>query len=40
MSPLSRFAIRFIETYRDARAAKGASESLVSVRDEVLNPLM
>jgi dipeptidyl-peptidase-3 len=34
------FANGFIETYRDARAAKGSSQSLVSVTDQKLNPLM
>lgn len=34
------FANGFIETYRDARAAKGSSQALVSVTDQRLNPLM
>jgi dipeptidyl-peptidase-3 len=34
------FVNGFIETYRDTRAAKGAAESLVSVRDRMLSPLM
>jgi dipeptidyl-peptidase-3 len=34
------FVNGFIETYRDARAAKGAAEALVCVRDATLNPLM
>jgi dipeptidyl-peptidase-3 len=34
------FVNGFIETYRDARAAKGAAEALVSVRDLSLNELM
>ena len=34
------FVNGFIETYRDTRAAKGASEALVSITDQKLNPLM
>ena len=34
------FANGFIEVYRDARAAKGTSQSFVSITDEKLNQLM
>jgi dipeptidyl-peptidase-3 len=34
------FVNGFIETYRDARAAKGAAESIVTITDKKLNPLM
>lgn len=34
------FVNGFIETYRDTRAAKGASQALVSITDRSLNPLM
>jgi dipeptidyl-peptidase-3 len=34
------FVLGFVETYRDARAAKGAAESLVCVKDSQLSPLM
>src|SRR5207302_10060768 len=34
------FVNGFVETYRDARAAKGSSQALVSVTDQELNPLM
>ena len=34
------FVNGFIETYRDARSAKGGAEALVSIKDQSLNPLM
>ncbi len=34
------FVNGFIEVYRDARAAKGTSQSFVSIRDQKLDPLM
>jgi dipeptidyl-peptidase-3 len=39
-SPRVDFINGFIEVYRDARAAKGTSQSFVSVTDEKLNQLM
>ena len=39
-SPKVDFANGFIEVYRDARGAKGTSQSFVSVTDERLNKLM
>ena len=34
------FVNGFIETYRDARAAKGSSQALVSISDRKMAPLM
>ena len=39
-NPPVDFANGFIEVYRDARAAKGTSQSFVSITDERLNQLM
>src|SRR5262249_41923046 len=39
-NPPVDFANGFIEVYRDARAAKGTSQSFVSITDEKLNQLM
>jgi len=39
-NPPVDFANGFIEIYRDARAAKGTSQSFVSITDQKANPLM
>lgn len=39
-NPTVDFASGFIEVYRDARGAKGTSQSFVSITDERVNPLM
>jgi dipeptidyl-peptidase-3 len=39
-NPTVDFANGFIEVYRDARAAKGTSQSFVTITDEKLNALM
>jgi dipeptidyl-peptidase-3 len=39
-NPAVDFANGFIEVYRDARAAKGTSQSFVSITDQKLNQLM
>jgi dipeptidyl-peptidase-3 len=39
-NPTVDFANGFIEVYRDARAAKGTSQSFVSITDQKLNQLM
>ena len=39
-NPPVDFANGFIEVYRDARAAKGTSQSFVTITDQKLNQLM